>query len=84
MHGHEIGSVMGVNNWAAFAGSNDEAVVDGDFAMLESELQAVLKKLRGANIDVVAIYQHMTGDQPRMMFLHYWDRQSRGARQGRP
>jgi hypothetical protein len=40
--------------------------------MLESELQGVLKALRGADIDVVAIHQHMTGEQPRIMFLHYW------------
>jgi Domain of Unknown Function (DUF1259) len=72
MHGHEIGNVMGVNTWAAFAGSDDKAVVDGDFAMLESELQGVLKKLRGAGINVVAIHQHMTGEEPRIMFLHYW------------
>src|SRR5262249_29629259 len=72
MHGHEIGNVMGVNTWAAFAGSDDKAVVDGDFAMLESELQGVLKKLRGAGINIVAIHQHMTGEEPRIMFLHYW------------
>jgi hypothetical protein len=68
----EIGNTMGVNTWAAFAGTDDKAVVDGDFAMLESELQAVLKALRGAGIDVVAIHQHMTGEKPRVMFLHYW------------
>jgi hypothetical protein len=63
---------MGVNTWAAFAGTESSAVVDGDFAMLEPELQAVLKALRGAGILVVAIHQHMTNEQPRMMFLHYW------------
>src|SRR6266478_4077479 len=72
MHGGSMGSTMGVNTWAAFAGSDDKAVVDGDFAMLESELQGVLKALRGAGIDVVAIHQHMTGESPRVMFLHYW------------
>ncbi len=72
MHGMQAGSAMGVNTWAAFAGSDDRAVVDGDFAMLESELQGVLEALRSANIDVVAIHQHMTGEQPRIMFLHYW------------
>ena len=41
-----VGNAMGVNTWAAFAGSDDKAVVDGDFAMLESELQPVLKALR--------------------------------------
>jgi hypothetical protein len=72
MGGHAVGKTMGVNTWAAFAGSDAQAIVDGDFAMLESELQGVLKALRGANIDVVAIHQHMTGEQPRVMFLHYW------------
>jgi hypothetical protein len=72
MAGHEMGNAMGVNTWAAFAGSDDKAVVDGDFAMLESELQGVLKALRGAGIDIVAIHQHMTGESPRILFLHYW------------
>jgi hypothetical protein len=72
MHGGLMGNTMGVNTWAAFAGSDEQAVVDGDFAMLESELQPVLKALRGAGIDIVAIHQHMTGESPRIMFLHYW------------
>jgi len=72
MHGEVMGSTMGVNTWAAFAGSDDRAVVDGDFVMRESELQGVLKALRGAGIDIVAIHQHMTGEEPRQLFLHYW------------
>jgi hypothetical protein len=67
-----MGNAMGVNTWAAFAGSDDRAVVDGDFVMLESELQAVLKTLRAANINILAIHNHMTGEEPRLMFLHYW------------
>jgi hypothetical protein len=72
MHGEAMGNAMGVNTWAAFAGSDEKAVVDGDFAMLESELQAVLKALRGAHINIVAIHQHMAGEQPRILFLHFW------------
>ena len=72
MHGHDVGNAMGVNTWAAFVGSDDTAVVDGDFAMLEAELQPVLKALRGAGINVVAIHQHMTTESPRVVFLHYW------------
>jgi hypothetical protein len=72
MHGGEMGSAMGVNTWAAFAGADAKAVVDGDFAMYEGELQAVLKSLRGAKINVVAIHNHMTMEQPRVVFLHYW------------
>src|SRR2546427_1230578 len=45
----------------SFTGTDERAAVDGDFAMLESELQPVLKELRQANILIVAIHQHMTG-----------------------
>jgi hypothetical protein len=72
MGGHTVGKQMGVNTWAAFAGADDKAVVDGDFAMLESEVQPVLKALRAGGIDVVAIHNHMTNETPRMVFLHYW------------
>jgi hypothetical protein len=72
MGGAVIGGAMGVNTWAAFAGSPEQAVVDGDFVMLESELRDVLVSLRKAGIAIVAIHNHMTGEEPRFMFLHYW------------
>jgi len=72
MHGHEVGNMMGINTWASFAGSDDKAVVDGDFIMTEAELQPVLKTLRAAGINIVAIHNHMTFEQPRAMFLHFW------------
>ena len=59
---------------AVFAGSDDNAVVDGDFVVAEGELQPVLKSLTGSGINVVAIHSHMTGETPRMLFLHYWGR----------
>jgi hypothetical protein len=72
MHGRTVGNQMGVNTWAAFAGSDQGAVVDGDFAMLKSELQGVLKSLRRAGINIVAIHNHMTHEEPQYVFLHYW------------
>jgi hypothetical protein len=74
MHGVKIDNTMGVNTWAAFAGDDKDAVVDGDFAVTEDELQAVLKSLVKQKIYIVAIHQHMTHEQPRMMFFHYWGR----------
>ena len=72
--GCKIGKAMGVNTWAAFAGTDESAVVDGDFAMTEDELQPVLKAMRGGGINIVAIHHHMVGEQPRILFLHYWGR----------
>ena len=65
---------MGLNTWAAFAGTDDNAIVDGDFAVLATELQPVLKTLRHDNINIVAIHQHMTDESPRYLFFHYWGR----------
>jgi hypothetical protein len=72
--GCNVGKAMGVNTWAGFAGSDQNAVVDGDFAVAEGELQPVLKALRAGGIDIVAIHHHMSGETPRLLFLHYWGR----------
>lgn len=74
--GCDMTKEMGVNTWAAFAGTDDNAVVDGDFAVLEDELQPVLKSMRGAGINIVAIHSHMTHENPRILFLHYWGKGS--------
>lgn len=70
--GCEVGNAMGVNTWAAFVGTDDHALVDGDFACLPGELQPTLKALRHAGINIVAIHNHMEDESPRVTFLHYW------------
>ncbi len=70
--GCTIGKEMGVNTWAAFYGTDDQALVDGDFAVLEGELQGALKSLRGSGINIVAIHSHMEAENPKVLFLHYW------------
>jgi hypothetical protein len=72
--GATINARMGLNTWAAFAGSNDDAAVAGDIAMLESEVQPTLKALRAHGLDVVAIHHHMINSRPMIIFLHYWGR----------
>jgi hypothetical protein len=70
-HGARINARMGLNTWAAFAGSDADAMVAGDVAMLEHEVTPVLKALRSHGIGVVAIHHHMTGTKPVVIFLHY-------------
>ncbi len=70
--GCELGGAMGVNTWAALVGSDEQALIDGDFACLPGELQPTLKALRKAGIDIVAIHSHMEDESPRVTFLHYW------------
>lgn len=71
-HGAAINARMGLNTWAAFTGTDADAMVAGDVAMLDHEVTPVLKALRGRGIEVVAIHHHMTGVQPGVVFLHYY------------
>jgi len=73
-HGATINARMGLNTWAAFVGTQEDAAIAGDVAMLETEVTPVLKALRKNGLDVVAIHHHMTGDRPVVIFLHYWGR----------
>jgi hypothetical protein len=70
--GAKINARMGLNTWAAFFGSDANAEIAGDVAMLGSEVNPVLKTLRANGLNVVAIHQHMIGGQPSIFFLHYW------------
>ncbi|MEA3209448.1 MAG: hypothetical protein QOE70_2505 [Chthoniobacter sp.] len=72
--GCTVGKEMGVNTWAAFAGTDEDALVDGDFCVLPGELQGVLKSLRKSGVNIVAIHHHMAMEEPRYIFLHYWGR----------
>ena len=70
--GATINARMGLNTWAAFTGTNENAAIAGDVAMLAKEVTPVLKALRQNGFDVVAIHHHMTDTQPAIFFLHYW------------
>src|SRR5712672_3758117 len=73
-HGAAIIARMGLNTWAAFVGTDQDAAIAGDVAMLENEVTPVLKTLRKNGIDVVAIHNHMIEARPVVIFLHYWGR----------
>src|SRR5882724_10584758 len=70
--GASINARMGLNTWAAFFGSDSNAEIAGDVAMLANEVTPVLKALRANGLNVVAIHHHMTSTQPTIYFLHYW------------
>src|SRR5262245_11682157 len=72
MHGIKVAGSMGLTTWAAFSGSDDLAAVDGDFIMTAAEVQPVLRALRKAGIHVVALHNHMVGEQPAFFFTHFW------------
>lgn len=71
---YELNELMGIRSWAAFAGTDKEAVMLGDIAATEQELQNVLKALLKHNIFVMSISQHLLGESPKYVFVHYFKR----------
>jgi hypothetical protein len=70
--GAVITAAIGLNSWAALAGSSEHAHVAGDIAMLEPEVNPVIAALRKHRLEVVALHHHMIGEDPRIIFLHYY------------
>jgi len=70
----ELTAAIGLNSWAAFAGQREKAVIAGDVAMLEQEVNPVIRTLRQNGLEIVAVHNHMLGEQPRVLFLHYFGR----------
>jgi hypothetical protein len=72
MHGVKVGGSMGLTTWVSFSGSDESAAVAGDFIMTAAEVQPVLRALREADIHIVALHNHMAGEQPASYFTHFW------------
>lgn len=49
-----------------------KAAITGDFVLIASEVDPVLKALRANDIEVTALHNHMLNDEPRLFFLHFW------------
>lgn len=72
MHGAAVPVGMGLASWAAFTRLPDgKALVMGDTVMLGEEVNRVIDALRAGGIEVVALHNHMMGEQPQIMFMHY-------------
>jgi len=69
--GTEMTTNIGLNTWASLCGSMENAHIAGDVAMLDHEVNAVIKAFRANNIEVVAVHSHMLAEKPAIKFLHY-------------
>lgn len=69
--GCTVGAAMGINTWGTFSGSQEHAVVDGDFVLLEKEVEPVMRYLRKAGFLIVSLHNHMLFETPRLIFMHY-------------
>jgi hypothetical protein len=48
------------------------AAITGDFVMIASEVNQVIRALRENGIEVTALHSHMLNESPRLFFMHFW------------
>lgn len=48
------------------------AAINGDFILIEPEIQKVIQTLRGGNIQIVELHNHGLTEQPRLFYMHFW------------
>lgn len=72
-NGHEIPSAMGLSTTINFQPTGGgKAAINGDFVMIGSEVNPVIRALREGGIQVVALHSHLIGETPALYFMHFW------------
>jgi Domain of Unknown Function (DUF1259) len=64
-----MGGATGINFQPTGGG---KAAITGDFVLIGSEVNDVVRTLKSNGIDVAAIHSHMLSEQPRITFMHFW------------
>jgi len=71
VHGVAIKPGLALGSWAAFLGTDDNAMVMGDLVLLQDELNPVMAKLRSSGFEITAVHNHLLEESPRVMYMHY-------------
>jgi len=71
--GHDVPASLGVATSINFQPTGGgKAAITGDFVMLGSEVNPVIRALRGAGIEIEALHSHLIDEDPRLYFMHFW------------
>jgi hypothetical protein len=62
---------LALGSWAAFLGTDDDAMVMGDLVLLEGEVNPVIAKLRSSGFEISAVHNHLMEESPRVLYAHY-------------
>jgi hypothetical protein len=63
---------LALGSWAAFKAHGAQAVVHGDLVLTDSELNPVISALQQHEFQITAVHNHLMGESPRVMYVHYW------------
>ncbi|HEV3459901.1 MAG TPA: DUF1259 domain-containing protein [Thermoanaerobaculia bacterium] len=71
-HGMEIPPAMGMANALNFQRVGNQVATTGDFVLIATEVNPVIRELRAHGLEVTALHSHMLAETPRLFFMHFW------------
>ncbi len=79
VEGIPVRTGLAFGGWAAFARENGSTVVDGDLVLLPGEIDRVASALQAHGFEITALHNHLVGETPRVMYLHFFGSGDAGA-----
>ena len=74
VNGTKVQPGLALGSWAAFRMEGNDAVTDGDLVLTAAEVNPVVDALQKNGLDVTAIHNHLLGEMPRVMYVHFFGR----------
>lgn len=67
----KIAPALALGSWAAFHGSAAQTMAMGDLALLETEVNPVIRELQSGGFEILAVHNHLLGETPRVVYVHF-------------
>ena len=74
VEGVRIRPGFALGSWGAFKSTGADAITHGDLVLTEAEVDPVISKLFEGGLEITALHNHLVGEAPRIMYLHFWGR----------
>src|SRR4051794_16123292 len=69
--GVHVKPALALGSWAAFIRTEHGTMTMGDLVLTESEVNGVIDALQAGGIEQSALHNHLIGESPRVMYLHF-------------
>jgi len=67
----KIAPALALGSWAAFKATGAQTMAMGDLALLESEVNPVIRELQSGGFEIMAVHNHLLGESPRILYVHF-------------
>ena len=66
-----VATALAAGAWAGMSGDPSSATMMGDLVLTTDEVRPVLAQLAQQHIGVTAVHNHLVGEEPRLVYVHF-------------